>query len=179
MRTGFVEPESPYGRSNEMEQEEYSLPPGTLFISFMLVSGGYVLSVTLLFIFAFSLATVYSPETIEAAGNDPAIFEQQLQNNASDLLPQKLYWPLLLLDALGCVAIGFCVARLARFAKFSHCIFLAVIIFIGFLQSAMAAPAEIQWMLIGFMAIAPIATLVGGRLCLALPWTTNPDNAGH
>ena len=96
-----------------MEQEEYSLPPGTLFISFLLISGGYVLSVTILFILAFSLATVYSPETIEAVGSDPAVFEQQLQNNAADLLPQKLYWPLLILDALACAAIGFGVARLA------------------------------------------------------------------
>ena len=162
-----------------MEQEEYSLPPGTLFISFLLISGGYVLSVTILFILAFSLATVYSPETIEAVGSDPAVFEQQLQNNAADLLPQKLYWPLLILDALACAAIGFGVARLAKFAKFSHCIFLAVIIFIGFLQSAMGAPAAIQWMLIGFMAIAPIATLMGGRLCLSLPGKSTLDNVGH
>ncbi len=162
-----------------MDQEEYRLPPRTLFISFLLVSGGYVLSVTVLFILAYSLATAFSPETLEAIGNEPAIFEQQLNNNPAEILPQKLYWPLLVLDALACLGIGFAVARLAPFAKMAHSIFLAIIIFIGFLQLAIGAPAGIQWMLIGLMASTPVATLLGGRLCILLTGTPSPENADH
>ena len=161
-----------------MDQEEYRLPPRTLFISFLLVSGGYVLSVTVLFILAYSLATVIAPDSIELAKN-AANLEQQLNNNPAKVLPQKLYWPLLVLDALACLGIGFAVARFAPFAKMAHSIFLAIIIFVGFLQSAIGAPAGIQWMLIGLMASTPVATLLGGRLCILLTGAPSPENADH
>ena len=162
-----------------MDQPEYRLPPRMLFFSFLLVGGGYVLSVVLLYLLGFGLALVLSPETMEAFANEPAIFQQQLENRAAEILPPKWYWPLLGLQSLACFGVGYAVTRLAPFAKLAHSVFLAMILCVSFLQSAVAAPAPIQWMHIGLMAAVPIATLLGGKLYLSMNPTLSPESADH
>ena len=132
-----------------------------------------------LYLLGFGLALVLSPETIEAFASEPAIFQQQLENNAGEILPQKWYWPLLGLQSVACLGIGYAVTRLAPFAKFAHCVFLAMILCVSFLQSAVGAPAAIQWMHIGLMAATPIATLLGGKLYLSRNDRVSPESAGH
>ena len=101
------------------------------------------------------------------------------ENNAAEILPQKWYWPLLGLQSVACLGIGYTVTRMAPFAKFAHCVFLAMILCVSFLQSAVAAPAPIQWMHIGLMAATPIATLLGGKIYLSTVKTVSPENADH
>ena len=162
-----------------MDQEEYRLPPRTLFISFLLVAGGYLLSVTVLFVLGFSLAYAYSPETIDAIGSDPAVFEKQLEDDPAKIFPIKLFWPLLGLGALATVGIGFVVTRLAPFAKLAHCVLLAVILFVGFLQQAISTPPSIKWMVLSLMAVLPIATLLGGKLSLWYGGTPSSETEDH
>lgn len=162
-----------------MEQPEYRLPPRTLLLSFLLVGGGYISSGVLLYLLGFGLGLLLSPETLEAFASEPTLFQQQLENNAAEILPQKWYWPLLGLQSVACLGIGYAVTRMAPFAKFAHCVFLAMILCVSFLQSAVAAPAPIQWMHIGLMAATPIATLLGGKIYLSTVETVSPESADH
>ena len=162
-----------------MEHLEYRLPPRTLLLSFLLVGGGYISSAILLYLLGFGLGLLLSPETLEAFASEPTVFQQQLETNAAEILPQKWYWPLLGLQSVACLGIGYTVTRMAPFAKFAHCVFLAMILCVSFLQSAVAAPAPIQWMHIGLMAATPIATLLGGKIYLSTVETVSPENADH
>lgn len=150
-----------------MNEEHHSLPPGMLVKSFLTVAGGYVLSVFGLYGLALILASLFFPETLEAIGAEPEDFERQLADRPETILPVALFWPLVMLNAVFSFGLGYLIARLAPFAKFPHCIFLAVILFVSFLQTAIGAPGALQWMIVLFMASAPIAVLLGARAAVS------------
>ncbi len=144
------------------DQENFSMPPGMLFRSFLLVAGVYVLVIIVLILAATLLVYGFFPETYDAVVNlDPEEFKQLLDNNAEKVFPPEFYWPLVVINAAVCFAGGYLIAWKASFAKFPHAVFLGIILFVGYLQQAIGSPSDIQLMFVLFMGSSPVAVLFG------------------
>ena len=64
---------------------------------------------------------------------------------------------------LACFLIGIYVYRFAPFANFPHVVFLSVLVFIFYLQTAISdAPAK-KTMTIAYMLLFPLSILLGGK----------------
>ena len=76
--------------------------------------------------------------------------------------------------------IGWLVIRTAPFAPFSHAVFLAVLMFISYLQLVIAQPQKQKSMTIVFMIAFPIATMIGAKLAMGrgIADSESSDDAG-
>lgn len=149
-----------------MNEPQYHLPPKLLLHSFVLVTGGYLASMALLLAAGLALILLFFPETSSAIGADPAEFNVMLEHQAAELFPMTLMLPLSLVGAVSSFGIGFMLARLAPFAKFGHTLFLAAILFVSLLQSAIGAPAALQGKLLMVMVFSSASVLLGARVYL-------------
>lgn len=164
-----------------MDQER--VPPSVLFQSFMIVAGSYMASLVFLFILFGVVSRFYFPETFEflsrrsVANNlndiakdhpervvDPNLSQEQIQANAELIMPSNLFWILLVGQGLFSILVGWFATRIAPYAKFNHAIFVAVILFVSFLQMAVKNSGDLQWKLLVMMCVMPIAVLVGARI---------------
>ena len=143
--------------------EQQHLPPNLLFRSFLIVAGSYFASVVFLLLLMGIVSSVFFPETFEFL-SQPDLTAEQLQNNANLALPTNLFMALLVGQSLFCVCLGWLVTRFSPYAKFSHAIFVAVVIFISFLQTAVKNSGDLQWMLLTMMCVFPVAVLAGAKL---------------
>lgn len=146
-----------------MNEPAHHLPSGTLFRSFLLVAGGYLLCIVLLMGLTLGLAYAFFPATVQAIGAEPIEFERQIEHNAAELFPIALTLPLVLLFSMVCFGIGWGVARLAPFAKFGHGLFLSAILFVSFLQAAITGPDGVKGMILALMIGASVGALTGAR----------------
>lgn len=144
-----------------MESERIS--PNILFQSFLIVAGGYVFSIILLGTLAATFGYFFFPEAMEI-WMTPNITKEQVFASPELLLPENLFWVLLISHSLMSVAIGWLITWLSPFAKFHHAIFVSVVVFVGFLQAAVGAPREIQWMFLMMMVAFPVSTLIGAKV---------------
>ncbi len=155
-----------------MNEPQYHLPPKLLLHSFVLVTGGYLTSMALLLASGLGLILLFFPQTFSAIGSDPAEFELILEHQAGELFPMALMLPLALVGAASSFGVGFALARLAPFAKFGHTLFLAAILFVSLLQSALGAPAALQGKLLMVMALTSASVLLGAKVYLSRRRTT-------
>jgi len=144
-----------------MDQER--VPPSVLFHSFMIVAGSYMASLIFLFILFGVVSRFYFPETFELL-SDPNLSKEQIQASADLLMPQSLFWILLVGQGLFSVFVGWFATRIAPYAKFNHAIFVAVVLFVSFLQMAVKNSGSLQWKLLLMMCVMPIAVLVGAKI---------------
>ena len=77
-----------------------------------------------------------------------------------------MLWMLLGASAAVSFVSGYVVAHLAPIGKSSHAVFFAAILFVQYLQFAISAGQALQTMLILFMAVSPIAALLGANVFL-------------
>lgn len=151
-----------------METER--LPTNLLFRSFLIVAGSYVASVIFLFLTYFITTRVGFPETFEFMST-PNLSIEQMQTNAELVLPSALFWIVLCVHSMFCVGLGWVVTRVAPYAKFNHAIFVAVVIFVSCLQTAVKTSGDIQRMTFGMMCVFPIAILIGAKIHGSRPST--------
>lgn len=151
-----------------MDDHEYSGPSLPLFRSFLTVAGGYLLTlVGFLGLGLLLLATVYPDSFALLTTPDIEKLRAALNNNPQDVLPTQFLFIMLVINALVCWLAGYLVARFAPFGRFMHAVFLAIILFIGFLQWAVGFNDDSsQQMMILFMGSAPICTLLGAKFFL-------------
>ena len=87
-----------------------------------------------------------------------------METNPQTAVPAALFWSTVVLNSFVCVMIGWMVIRTAPFAQFPHAVFLAVLLFINFLQIVIADPKPKKSMTIVYMIAFPIAILIGAKL---------------
>jgi hypothetical protein len=150
-----------------------SLPPIMLLRSFLTVGSGYVLSIMSFIVILVVLGYAFFPEYIEFQGLDVQTRDTIMENNPETAIPPMMFWSAVVLNSIACIAIGWLVIRTAPFAPFSHAVFLAVLMFIYYLQLVIAHPQKQKSMTIVFMAAFPIAILIGAKLAIG---RSNPDD---
>ncbi len=141
--------------------DSHRIPPNLLFVSFLIVSGAYVLSMTLLLVNYYSVAAAFFPETAKHIQTKQSA--EMLLADPELVFPSAMFWIVLAVQAISCFVIGWLVTRLAPLAKFNHAIFVAVILLVTFMQMAIGAPSEMQWKFMLLMAACPICTLLGAQ----------------
>jgi len=150
-----------------MELEENELPKTnhTLFRSFMLVAGAYLLNLICMGLITVGLASTMFPKTM-LIFDAPEKFNPVFQADPASIFPRELVWTLLGASVVTSFVLGYLVARLAPISKFPHAIFFAMILFCQYLQLAVGAIPSLQTPLILFMATSPVAALLGANVCL-------------
>lgn len=143
-----------------MEREH--IAPHLLFRSFLIVAGSYLFSIFFMALLTGLVAMFFFPATFEFVKSGPTI--EQFQNNPDLALPNNLFLIMLAGHSLFCVGLGWLVTRFSPYAKIGHAIFLAVVMFVGFLQEAVAYSGELQRMKLIMMCVFPIAVLIGAKL---------------
>ena len=151
-----------------MDEQNSSAPIAPFFRSFRVVAGGYALSLVGLFgTGLLLLATVYPESFAICTSPDIEVFKSALENDPRKILPLQFMFIMLAVNALVCFVVGYLVARLAPFKKFVHGVFVAVILFVGFLQWTIGMREDtLQQILMLFMITAPVCVLFGVKFCL-------------
>lgn len=144
-----------------MEQER--IAPNLLFRSFMIVGGSYFASVVILAMLLGTISSLLFPETFEFLSN-PNLTPEQLQNNADLALPTNLFLIVLAAHSLFCIGLGWMVTRFSPYAKFGHAIFVAVVLFVSFLQISVGNTGELQRKTLIMMCVFPVAVLIGAKI---------------
>lgn len=142
------------------------LPPIMLLRSFLTVGSGYVLSLMSFIAILVILGYAFFPEFVEFLDLDKQTQETIMETNPETAIPRSMFWSLIVLNSIACIAIGWLVIRTAPFAPFSHAVFLAILMFVYYLQIAIADPPPKKSMTVVYMIAFPVATLIGAKLAM-------------
>jgi hypothetical protein len=154
---------------------EHSIPPGAMFRSFLTVASGYVLTQILFIGIAYLLGLLFFPEFIAFFNLDKAAQQAMMEDNPHDAIPQAMFWMMVAGNFLACLGVGWLVAKTAPFAKFPHAVFLAVLMFIMFMQIVIADPPAKKRMDIIYMGALPIAILLGAKRAVDRSFKSEPQ----
>jgi len=108
-------------------------------------------------------------------------FKQQVTNDATQLVPSRLFWWVFGIGLLGSFLAGFIVVKIAPFSRFGHVIFAAVVVFVSGLQLLVSgdSPNELRWMILLSMISAALATVFGGKIGWRPDVETDADFEDH
>ena len=148
-----------------MEEEPGISTNGLLLRSFLLVAGAYVVNLVGICVAATVLAATVFPKTM-LVFDEPDKFKAAFEADPSAIFPPELMWILLAVSVVLSFVLGYLVARLAPIGKFPHALLFAMIMFVQFLQLAIGNTTSLQTILILFMALSPIAALLGANMYL-------------
>lgn len=145
-----------------MEEQEYRIEPGMFLRCFLVVGGAFLANFILLFLVAY----VVFPDSMAILTGDPEQFRKVLENEPDRVYPQEMFWVLLVGSVVTCSILGALVACLVPIGRFTNALLFAVALFLQYLQWAIGADWQLQRKLILFMAISPIAALIGSSFFL-------------
>lgn len=143
--------------------------------SFLTVGSGYVLMLVCVFGSLFLIGTLFFPEFNEFLKLNEADQLRMMDEDPQQAIPLAMFWSLVGLNLLTSFGVGWYVARTAPFAPFPHAVFLAVLIFVYFLQIVIADPPAKKWMDIIYMGAFPIAILWGAKWTLERAYRRGTD----
>jgi hypothetical protein len=139
------------------------IPPGLLLRSFLTVASGYVLVWILFISIAYVLGLLFFPEFIQFFNLDVEEQGELMATRPQDAIPIAMFWSMVALNFMACLGVGWLVAKTAPFSPFAHGIFLAVLLFVMFLQIVVGDPPAKKWMDIIYMGALPIGVLLGAK----------------
>lgn len=145
-----------------MTDESQRLPPGVLLRSFLIVGGGYCLSLLFFLASMIAIAAALFPGSYELLMNE----EQRAslgEEAVLQILTPGYFWVLWAANVLFNLGLGYAAARIAPFARFPHGLFIALVVLISFLQQSMVQPTDAKWMYVLMMGGFSIAILIGAR----------------
>lgn len=135
--------------------------------SFLTVASAIVLTVIALITFTFGIGLTCFPQFAECFEAGPEALAAAMSTNPEKVIPPLMFWSVVSLTALASMAVGFYVVKTAPFSHFAHAGFVAVLLFIYYLQMAISDPAGKKSMTLIYMVVFPLAVLVGAK------WTVN------
>lgn len=108
-------------------------------------------------------------------------FKQQLTNDATQVVPNNLFWWVFGIGLFGSFLAGFIVVKIAPFSRFGHVIFAAVVVFVSWLQQLVSgeSPNEFRWMILLSMISMALATVLGGKIGWRPDVETDDDFEDH
>ncbi len=146
---------------SRMSQEPF--PPGMMFRSFLTVGSAFVLVIVALAAATFGIGLGFFPEFAEFVKLPLETQEEIMANNPEQAVPPLMFWIVVAVTALASMLIGVYVIKTAPFSHFGHAIFVAVLVFITHLQTAISDPVGKKSMTLIYMVVFPIALLVGAK----------------
>lgn len=152
-----------------------TLPPGLLFRSFLTVASGYVLCLISISAIMVILGYLGFPSYVEFMALDQEAQQTMMETEPETAIPPTMFWLLVGFSSIACVAVGWIVARTAPFAPFPHAVFLSVLLFIYFLQTALADSGPKQSMTLVFMLAFPLSVFIGARLAIRVVADNAPN----
>ena len=144
-----------------------------LFRSFLTVGSGYVLCIMTFVAIMFGMGYAFFPEFVEFLNLDEPSRDNVMANHPETAIPRLMFWSVVGLSSLASMGIGWLVIKTAPFAQFPHAVFLAVLLFIYFLQMAIGDPPAKKSMTIVYMIAFPLAILIGAK------WADNRIRQGE
>ena len=141
--------------------------------SFLTIGSGYVLSIMTYIAIMFALGYAFFPQFVEVMSLDPQARDEVMANNPQTAIPGLMFWLVVGLSSISLMVVGWLVIKTAPFAHFPHAVFLAVLLFISFLQMAIADSPDKKSMTIVYMIAFPLAILIGAK------WTDNKIRQGE
>lgn len=160
-----------------MDEELQRIPPRIFLSSFFMIAGGYLACRLTEFIVFFAGAKLFWPETWAIYFSKP-LTKDEMVAQAATVFPSPLVWLSIAIAAFFAVIIGGWVYRRAPFGAHGHVVFLALILFVDFLQQSMQLPALLKWMPLVKMAVYPMAMLAGARWASQRTSTSIPESNG-
>lgn len=131
--------------------------------SFLTVGSGYVLSIMTYIVIMFALGYAFFPEFVEVMNLEPDARDQVMANSPQTAIPRLMFWLVVGFSSAALMGVGWLVIKTAPFAHFPHAVFLAVLMFISFLQMAIADSPDKKSMTIVYMIAYPLAILIGAK----------------
>jgi hypothetical protein len=147
---------------------DHAPSPQVIFLSFMVVGAGYLISN--FFWFGSLILLVASdglfPEAHRVWSLEGEQFKEAMAADPYSVVPISLFWCVLFLGILGSLIGGFSVVRSAPFSKYGHVIFTATLVAISWLQQLISGngPDEFRWMILLSMFAMAGGMLLGGKL---------------
>lgn len=146
-----------------------AIPPQVVFLSFMVVAAGCLIS------FFFMLASIlflpilfesFFPDVHRIHGLETDQFNEALAVDPLSVVPISLFWCAFIIGILGSLIGGLSVVRSAPFSKYGHVILTATLVAVTWLQTLIAGkiPDEFRWMILTSMLAMSGAILLGGKL---------------
>jgi hypothetical protein len=139
-----------------------------MILSFTSVAVGYLISN---FFWIGSLLILKSvpnffPEVAEVWALPLPQFKQELANDPAAVFPNQLFWWVFGIGVLGSFLAGWVVVKIAPFSRFGHVIFVAVVVFVSWLQQLISgeSPHQFRWMILLSMISMALATVYGGKI---------------
>lgn len=149
-----------------MSDREHQSPPATLFRSFLLIAGAYIMQIMVVGAAALILLMIFFPGSFEILNGEPDKFNSIFAEEPERVFPPEFLWSVLGVNCVVSFVLGFLIARFSPVAHFTHAIFFAAILFVHFLQSAIGAGDSLQRMFVLFMGASPVAAILGANFYL-------------
>lgn len=145
-----------------MSQEP--IPPMLMLRSFLTVASGYALSIMSYMGIAIGLGYAFFPEFIEFLFEFDSDAQQNIMaDDPRNAMPTLMFWSVVVLNSLACFGIGWFVIKTAPFAQFYHAVFLTILMFITYLQIAIADPPAKKTLTLVCMIAFPLAVFLGAK----------------
>lgn len=138
------------------------MSPRTLLISFLTVAMAYTGCWLGWFGLALLAAWLFFPESFElliSAPLDASAVEAQVHV----LMPPTLFWSVTAVHVVGCLAVGWWLIRGTSPWRLQHVVFVAMLLFVTYLQGAVGIAEGLRWMALVQMSVQPLAVLCGAR----------------
>lgn len=144
------------------------IPPGQMLHSFATVAIGYLVS-NFFWVGSFLLLILtpnFFPEVAAGWALPHDQFNQRWAEDPTQFVPTTLFWIVFAVGLLGSFLAGFIAVKIAPFSSFGHSIFVAVVVFISWLQQLVSGdtPDAFVWMVLLSMVGAALATVFGGKI---------------
>ena len=164
----FEEPDDPHREVDEYgddgrELRSHRVPPRVLFASYVMVGGAYVVVVTSILLSAIPISYFFFRDTFDLWGSAPEIVKAASIEDPTAVMPTGLFWVIWMIAGMVSYCAGWVVARFAAFAKLGHAVFLAVLLFVTYLQLAISAEPDLRWAPILLAGVCSIATAMGAK----------------
>ncbi len=150
----MIEPQSPISNL---------FSPLMVFRSFLTVASGVVFSQMVYLGIAFALGYFFFPEFLEFFKLDDEAQKKIVAEDLESVISMKMFLAHLVLTGGVLFLVGWFSASVAPFAHFQHGLFIAVLVFVSFLQTFMADPPSKKFMDLAFMMVLPMCVLLGAR----------------
>ncbi len=156
-----------------MESER--LPAGRLFRSFLMIAGGYVAVLGVMFATLLLVLRFGYPASFELLTGQP-MKEAEMLERMGEVLPTGLFWSVAAAGAVTAFCCGWMLVAWGGLPGTAHAIFLAIVLFVSGLQMAIGAPPPVRWMPWVLAGILPLAALLGAKLGLWGGDRPSPDS---
>lgn len=139
------------------------LEPLILLRSFLTVVSGFIAAQFAYLMIGLALGYLFFPEFLSFFKLDDAAQKRLLAENIQAVVPWQMFVTHAFVSLIALYFIGWLSAALSPFGHFQHGLFIAILVFVWFMQNFVADPPSKKLMDAFLMVTQPVALLLGAR----------------